>query len=229
MRVVDAAKELGVAPSTAHRLMATLVYRGFALQDEQRRYCAGPSLRLDASPNPVRKLVAAVRPHLDALAAESGETVNLVERVGVNVHFLHSVEGPQLVRIGDRSGTVLAAGTSAAGLAALSALSDAAIVQLYRRRATRSYGNELDEDGLAQLLSELAQVRARKYAINIGRTEPELAAIGGYIGIFEQHRTLALSLSAPISRAQSLLSPHVVSLLNSVCGDIRDALDTQLG
>ncbi|MDD0857791.1 helix-turn-helix domain-containing protein [Arthrobacter alpinus] len=28
VRIVDAAKDLGVAPSTAHRLMATLVYRG---------------------------------------------------------------------------------------------------------------------------------------------------------------------------------------------------------
>ena len=30
LRTVDAARRLGVAPSTAHRLLAMLVYRGFA-------------------------------------------------------------------------------------------------------------------------------------------------------------------------------------------------------
>ena len=32
----EAAEELAIAPSTAHRLFAILVYRGFAVQDEKR-------------------------------------------------------------------------------------------------------------------------------------------------------------------------------------------------
>lgn len=227
LRIVDAARELGVAPSTAHRLLATLVYRGFAVQDPQKHYAAGPNLHLDAARNPARRLVAAVRPQLEALAAATGETVNLVERVGASARFRHSVEGPQLVRIGDRAGTVLPASTSSAGLAALSVLSDAAVAQLYRRRATRSDGNELDADGLAHLLSELAQVRARKYAINIGRTEPELAAIGAPVGPLANGKSFALSLSAPISRAGDLQGARVVSLLLAACAGIRGALDTQ--
>lgn len=42
LRLKDAAEELGTAPSTAHRLLAMLVYRGFAVQDEKRRYHRGP-------------------------------------------------------------------------------------------------------------------------------------------------------------------------------------------
>ncbi|WCI07745.1 helix-turn-helix domain-containing protein [Arthrobacter sp. OVS8] len=33
-----------MAPSTAHRLLAMLVYRGFAVQDENRRYVPGPAM-----------------------------------------------------------------------------------------------------------------------------------------------------------------------------------------
>ena len=44
LRLKDAADELGVAPSTAHRLLAMLVYRGFAVQDETRRYVPGPAM-----------------------------------------------------------------------------------------------------------------------------------------------------------------------------------------
>src|SRR5690554_7638432 len=44
LRVTDAAAELDIALSTAHRLFSMLVYRGFATQDEQRRYVPGPAM-----------------------------------------------------------------------------------------------------------------------------------------------------------------------------------------
>ena len=44
LRVRQAAEDLGIAPSTAHRLLAMLVYRDFARQDEHRCYVPGPGL-----------------------------------------------------------------------------------------------------------------------------------------------------------------------------------------
>src|SRR2546430_14062001 len=44
LRVSEAAQELGTARSTAHRLLAMLVYRDFAVQDEARNYLPGPAL-----------------------------------------------------------------------------------------------------------------------------------------------------------------------------------------
>ena len=43
LRVTDAADELGVAASTAHRLLSTLRYRGFAVQAGDRTYRPGPA------------------------------------------------------------------------------------------------------------------------------------------------------------------------------------------
>jgi len=45
LRLKDAAEELGIAPSTAHRLLAMLVYRAFAVRTADRRYVAGPLMR----------------------------------------------------------------------------------------------------------------------------------------------------------------------------------------
>lgn len=115
-------------------------------------------------------------------------------------------------------------GTSPAGMDVLSVLSDAAVVQLYRRRSPER-GNELDAGSLAQLLSELGQVRARNYAINIGRAEPELAAICAPVGVLANGRSFALSLSTPISRAQDLQGSKVISLPQAACGHVRDAVD----
>ncbi len=44
VRLNQAANELGIARSTAHRLLAMLVYRGFAVQDEKRIYHPGPAM-----------------------------------------------------------------------------------------------------------------------------------------------------------------------------------------
>lgn len=227
VRIVDAAKDLGVAPSTAHRLLATLVYRGFARQDEQRRYLAGPSLRLDGTNDPTRNLIAAIRQPLEELAAAAGETVNLVELAGLTTKFLHSVEGPQLLRIGDRAGSVLPANISAGGLAALSVLPEPSVAELFRGRSTQRHGNVLNATDLQQLLAELTQVRTRGYSLNLGRTEHELAAVGAPIGSPEPYKALAISLSAPFSRAEELQSPRVVSLLHAACDRIRTELARQ--
>jgi IclR family transcriptional regulator, acetate operon repressor len=44
VRVSDVAAEIGTARSTAHRLLAMLVYRDFAVQAEDRSYRPGPAL-----------------------------------------------------------------------------------------------------------------------------------------------------------------------------------------
>ena len=44
LTISGAAEALGVSPSTAHRSMAMLVYRGFATRSESRSYLPGPAL-----------------------------------------------------------------------------------------------------------------------------------------------------------------------------------------
>jgi len=225
LRIAEAAKALGVAPSTAHRLMATLVYRGFALQDDRRRYCAGPMLRSDAAENPTRAVVALARPHVEALARSVRETVNLVERVGITARFLYSAEGPQLLRIGNRTGSVLPAHASAAGKAALSTLPAAGVSQLYAGRSIRQAGHRMAAAELKALQEELAETRTRGYALNLGRTEADIAAVGAPLGGTGRTATLALSISAPLSRAGDIQQPRVIEALHTACAAIRHDLD----
>ena len=83
VRLKEAAEQLDIAPSTAHRLLAMLVYRGFAVQDEKRMYHPGPAMGAGpAQRGWTREFNDACRPHMEALASMCGETVNLVIRVG---------------------------------------------------------------------------------------------------------------------------------------------------
>lgn len=88
--VSEVAGRIGTARSTAHRLLSTLVHRGFAEQDDFRSYHLGPVLRAGASA-PVR-LEDVIRPHLAALRDRIGETVNAMVLEGGLVRMILSAE-----------------------------------------------------------------------------------------------------------------------------------------
>src|SRR5450432_2337348 len=84
IRLSEAREALGVAQSTAHRLMAMLAYHDFVRQDPgSRAYRAGPAL-IDVGLSVVRAMDirAIARPHLEALMQQVGETRSEERRVG---------------------------------------------------------------------------------------------------------------------------------------------------
>ncbi|WFR73391.1 helix-turn-helix domain-containing protein [Prescottella defluvii] len=139
LRLKDAAEELGTAPSTAHRLLAMLVYRGFAVQDENRRYHPGPAMGVGPAQHGwTREFTDICRPHMDALSTVTGETINLMIRVGSQVRFLYSAEADSMLRVGDRQGQVLPAERTAGGRILLAELPRQTLEQLYLRPAGKS-------------------------------------------------------------------------------------------
>src|SRR5262245_62011418 len=83
LTVSQAAVRLGVARSTAHRLLQMLVYRDFAVQDVDRSYRAGPLLELAAhSQSRTSRLRTVALPHLHRLVDRLGESANLAIRTG---------------------------------------------------------------------------------------------------------------------------------------------------
>lgn len=116
MRVTDAAERLGVSPSTAHRLLAMLVYRDFAEQTPDRRYRAGKVLRpAEMSEAPVALLRRVALPHLQRLVDETQESANVMVLAGTEVRFIATVECDQILRVGDRVGRSLPAHMTSGG------------------------------------------------------------------------------------------------------------------
>ena len=80
LRVMDVADRLGVARSTAHRILAMLVFEGFAVQDRHKVYRPGPALQAirgsQAAPPP--DLITIAHPHLRRLADAVRETTHLM-------------------------------------------------------------------------------------------------------------------------------------------------------
>ncbi|MCH6470135.1 IclR family transcriptional regulator [Sinomonas terrae] len=227
LRVNEAAARLHVAPSTAHRLLATLMYRGFALQNESRLYTAGPALHGIPRSGRLQEIASAAHPYLEELRAAVGETANLMARFGSSVRFLTSVESAHLLRVGDRTGTVLPARLSSGGKAILATLDDEALRRLYSGQAAQTEGDRLATHEMAALQEELVNVRSQGYALNVGKTEPDIAAIGMAIRGSAEPAWLAISLSAPLSRAESLNTPQTHSALRECSTRIAAALEVE--
>src|ERR671921_458672 len=79
--VSELATQTGLVPSTAHRLLGTLVARGYAAQNPATgRYLLGYKLLELTSgvQDRLGRLRTAARPHLAAIQDETGQTTNLV-------------------------------------------------------------------------------------------------------------------------------------------------------
>lgn len=207
--VTEAASELHIAPSTVHRLFATMRERGFVVQARNRSYRRGPALAsLAGRTRHPLDLVSATRPAMEALRSELDETCHLMIREGRVVRFLYSVEADQVLRVGSRAGAILPAHQISGGRSLLAELERTEFGRLYPPRGVPDLG--LDAAGVAKLERDLAAVRRRGYAVNTEESEPGLAAVGiairGSVGV----ALGAISVSVPTVRYYEPRLPVIV-------------------
>lgn len=234
LRLKDAAEELGTAPSTAHRLLAMLVYRGFAVQDEKRIYRPGPAMGVGPAQHGwTRELTDVCRPHMDALAASTGETVNLLIRVGSQVRFLYSSETDSILRVGDRQGQVLPAERTAGGRILLAGLPPQTLEKLYLRSPeepdvdptpTSASGHDMDRRLAPREYEafrvELEAARAVGFAVNVEQTEAGVAAFGVALRNGRRQAIAALTAAVPTTRYRQHLGGQLIAQLRSAVRDI---------
>lgn len=214
VRLKEAATELQVAPSTAHRLLSMLVYRGFAVQDESRRYLPGPSMGVGpAQVSWARLLRSVAQPHLELLADRIGETTNLMVRVGTKVRFLSTVEGRNIVRVGDRQGTVLPAVRASGGKAMLAELKQPMLEQLLLGNSAEIGGDSLTQPEFEALLRELHTARIQGFAANVEGTEEGVSAVGMALHNPRGAVVGAISVALPAQRFRKVFDAGLVAVM----------------
>lgn len=192
MRVTDAAGHLGVSPSTAHRLLAMLVYRDFAEQGPDRLYRPGPALRNPwASEAPLALLRRVGQPHLRRLAEHVNESANLVVLAATEIRFVATVECQQVLRVGDRTGRALPAHLTSAGKAMLALLDQEALSSVLA---------PLDESERSRVRREIAAAGRNGYAVNNQRTETGVTALGVAVRAPDKRFAAGVSLAMPAVR-----------------------------
>ena len=173
LRVSDAAAELGVAKSTAHRLISMLRFRGFVEQASDRTYRAGSALADlgGGGLGSTTALLGVARPHLARLTERVGESSNLMVRVGADVQFIDTVETGAALRVGRRVGVRLAARLCSGGKVLLAELPFAEVAALHPQLAG-------DPPGLSALRRQLAATRRQGFGTAISEGERGVVALG---------------------------------------------------
>jgi DNA-binding IclR family transcriptional regulator len=231
--VTEIAGLIGVHKSTASRLLGTLEAHDLAEQLPDRgRYRLGVGvLRLAGATRARLDIVHQSRPVTLALAAEVGETVNVVILSGTETLYLDQVAGTSALQIhnwiGRRNpvhatanGRVLLAHASPAEAEAVLA---AALTPSGRLRALTT-NTITDRSALA---ASLEAVRRQGYSVAIDELEVGLTAVAAPIRGMDGLVIASLSVSGPSFRLEPGRIATVISAVKVAAADISERMGYQ--
>jgi len=200
IRLTDASSHLGVASSTAHRILAMLAWRGFVRQDTRTKlYGPGPALTTVAFAVLRRMDIPRIaQPILEDLSEQLGETSHIGTLEGNRVRFLAVSEPAAAVRVASRIGTDLPAHCTSTGKALLAELPEEQLLRLYPDEDIETVTSH-SVATRTELRSQLEKVRRDGYAGNREESEDGVASVA--VAVPSSHGVrLAVNVSAPVHR-----------------------------
>lgn len=224
--LTEVAQQVGLSPSTAHRLLTTLEQERYVQFDLERRlWSVGvQAFVAGAAFLKTRSLVATARPHMRALMEESEETVNLAVEDQAEAVYLSQVECRQMMRAFARPGGRVPLHCSSVGKALLSALPDGDLVRILHRQGLARVTLKTITTTTA-LRGDLARARERGYAIDDEEHAVGLRCIAAVVFNEAADPVAAVSLSGPMAR----IPDERIPLLGDLVRRKADAITAQLG
>jgi DNA-binding IclR family transcriptional regulator len=211
---------LGVASSSAHRLLAMLQFRGFLRQDPQTRsYAPGPALD-DLAFGVLGQLDVRnrARPILGRVNAALDETVHLGRLEHASVHFIAAIESARALRVASRLGRIMPAHATSTGKAMLATLSDEEVLALYpKERLTKITAHTIGTR--TELLDALARVRRRGWAASREESEEGVSSVAVAVP-GDQLPRLAINASVPRSRMSAVAQKTIREHLTAAAAEI---------
>jgi IclR family transcriptional regulator, acetate operon repressor len=223
LRVSDAAAELGVARSTAHRLISMLRFRGFVEQARDRTYRAGSAFAgLGGGPSSTTALLGIARPHLVRLTDKAGETSNLMTRTGAEIQFIDSVESKNALRVGSRVGVRIAARLTSGGKVLLADLPFDEVTLLHPEFTD-------DPAALGGLKRTLSVTRRQGFGTNFQESERGVIALGMAVRGTAGSAIAAVTVSAPTVRFNRSQIVNLIPALAETAEGIRSDIIRSAG
>ena len=180
-RVTDIAARSGLSKSTVHRILQSLVARGFARPDGNGGYLPGAR---------ILTLAGMVMQRFDP--AQQADTVlrDLRDRTGLAVHFavragdeavyVAKLDGLRPYQMRSRVGMSIALHTTAIGKAILAQLPVEECEEMISRLPLTAM-TEHSITSRAELRRQLAQARTARYAVDGGENDPGITCIGAAV------------------------------------------------
>ncbi|MEO9175393.1 MAG: IclR family transcriptional regulator [Gaiellales bacterium] len=214
------ARAAGLPRATTLRLIRTLESEGLLVRFRERdRVALGlEMLRLARAVDVREALVEAARGPLEALAAETNETISLsiVEPDSV-LTVVKQIDPPSLLRISDWVGRRYALHASSSGKLLLSTMSDAQLANVLAEPLERLTDATITD--VDALRAELAAVRSKGFSLIVDELELGVASIS--VGVSVRRALVAvLNVTGPTLRfdaaARTAAVPHALEAARAV-------------
>jgi IclR family transcriptional regulator, acetate operon repressor len=206
----------GLPVSSIHRLVRTLLARGYVRQLPNRRYVLGPAL-IHLGEMASRGLGAFARPHLSRLVDAVGETANLAVLDGDRVLYAAQVPSRHSMRMFTEVGRRVQMHCTGVGKVLLAALPEDQVRALLARTGmpARTPRTVTDPD---LLLAALGRIAAQGYAVDDGEQEAGVRCVA--VRVPQGVPATAVSVSGPEGRLYLDAVPRIVPHLQAAAAAI---------
>jgi DNA-binding IclR family transcriptional regulator len=201
MNMTEISKKLDLYPSTTHRILDTLKYRGYVEQDPHtQKYQLGLKLlELGMAKLHQMDLVREATPYLKELVNQCNETVHLGILEEEEVLYLLKEESSQTIRMYSWVGKRAPLHCTALGKVLLAYLPEEEIKKILDKRELPRFTENTITDK-RKLEKELSKVREQGFALDREENEKDVCCIAAPIRNYQGKVTAAVSISGPAFR-----------------------------
>ncbi len=220
--VTGLSKDLHINKTVIYRILQTLSNRGYLVKNERyHNYSPGFKLiELGSRTQEKIELHSIVRPYLEELSQQTGETVNLGVLTGNQVAYLDKIESSNFLRTDLRIGTRVPVYCSGLGKAILSHLNDHSILDNIK---FEQYTSKTITDK-QNLLSELKKIREQGYCLDDEEYIPGVRCIAVPILSGDKKVKGALSVAGPSFRLSNERLDQLIHDLKLVVSQLNKKL-----
>jgi IclR family transcriptional regulator, acetate operon repressor len=206
----------GLPLSTIHRLVRTLVARGYVRQLPSRRYVLGPRL-IHLGESSSRALSHWAVPHLSDLVDGTGETANMAMLDGDRVVYVAQVPSRHSMRMFTEVGRRVYLHSTGVGKALLAQLPRQTAREIVERAGMprRTPRTITDPD---EFMAELDRISQQGYAIDDGEQEAGVRCVA--VPVLGGPGQTALSVSGPEGRVTMESVPQFAELLQASAAEL---------
>lgn len=227
MGLMEISAALGLHKSTVHRLLMSLIFMGYAKQDETTQkymlsykvvHMAGKILdRMD--------ILQIAKPYLKRLSDISGEAVHLVQREGNNILYIYKIEAKiGAIRMVSHVGMIHPMYCSGVGKAIMAALPAEEIKQIWKDSSIEKRTERTITD-FEEMRIVLEKIKKCGYALDDEENEEGVRCIAACLRDYHNEVKYAFSISGPSGR----MTRERINELSADVKRVQEELSRELG
>lgn len=216
--------ESGLAKSTTHRMLTSLVELGYVVQDSFSSQYRLTLKMFELGSGVVNDMdiISVARPHLDRLSRHTGEAVHLVMRDGVDIVYLHKSEASGARRMSSQVGLRSPLFCTGVGKAILATLPYNEVEQIWKKSPIQQVTEHTIVD-FNQLCDQLKAVRHKGYAIDDEENELGIRCVAVALPCHNGRAEAAFSISSLVPHMdQQRISKIAAISLETQAAILRD-------